>query len=31
MTWAELFDRAASYDVDREEIRETLREHRTDG
>lgn len=27
-TWATLFDRAASYDVDEATIRETLRAHR---
>jgi uncharacterized protein (DUF433 family) len=28
MTWADLFDRAADYDVDEEQIADALREHR---
>lgn len=28
MTWADLFDRAADYDVDEETVVDALREHR---
>ncbi|WP_256296345.1 hypothetical protein [Haloarchaeobius salinus] len=31
MSWGELFDRAASYDVTVAEVRETLAEHRAAG